>query len=313
MNQDQLKRKIKAFLHDPPEKAIILMQSNTRHEERAKELLRELIEDDDIEEVKRADIEASSADRINLPYFEVKFLEKPVVKHPLSGDVLHEVEELATVNKNEVISKSKSAVDRAIREIKAECGENELKIYLALWRKLPDLIKKHSPDELRPFWSVLPADTRIPDHSIWNHRNATAAFAGGIETLAPAELNQKPETIYNLSFLLFSIGPVQEFIATARKTQDLWMGSYILSYLSWQAMKVVAEECGPDAIVFPDLYKQPLVDKWLASKISLEQPRIDRLSTPTLPNRFLAILPRKGEGGKYLPSEIAARAKSLSQ
>ncbi|MGQ0794198.1 MAG: hypothetical protein ACT4NX_08985 [Deltaproteobacteria bacterium] len=68
MNQDLLKRKIKAFLHDPPEKAIILMQTGNKHEEQAKKLLRELIQEDDIEEVKKADVEASSADRINLPY-----------------------------------------------------------------------------------------------------------------------------------------------------------------------------------------------------------------------------------------------------
>jgi CRISPR-associated protein Cmr2 len=195
-----------------------------------------------------------------------------------------------------------------MQEIKSECGEDPLKIYLTLWRKLPDLIKNHSPTELKLFWNVLPADTRIPDHSIWNHRNATSAFAGGIVTLPSPELNKGQETIYNLSFLLFSVGPVQEFIATARKTQDLWMGSYILSYLSWQAMKVVAEEFGPDVIVFPDLYEQPLVDKWLASKITLEQPDIHGLSTPTLPNRFLAILPQMKEG-KYQPSEIAKRAK----
>ena len=27
--------------------------------------------------------------------------------------------------------------------------------------------------------------------------------------------------------LLFSIGPVQSFIASARKTEDLWAGSYL--------------------------------------------------------------------------------------
>ncbi|HWP91854.1 MAG TPA: type III-B CRISPR-associated protein Cas10/Cmr2 [Thermodesulfobacteriota bacterium] len=308
MSEDFWKLKIKAFLHDPPEKAIILMQEKgVSHEERAKELLREIIEDDGIEEVKRADTNASSADRINLPSFEKKFLDSPVIKHPLSGDGLDKINELSKTDSKAVVENAKTAVDKAIQEIKGECGEDPLKICLTLWRKLPDLIKNHSPNELRPFWSVLPADTRIPDHSIWNHRNATAAFAGGIVTLPASELN-KEETIYNLSFLLFSLGPVQEFIATARKTQDLWMGSYILSYLSWWAMKAVVEEFGPDVIVFPDLYEQPLVDQWLASKIYLEQPNINRLSTPTLPNRFLAILPQMKEG-KYQPSEIAQRTK----
>jgi len=36
--------------------------------------------------------------------------------------------------------------------------------------------------------------------------------------------------------IIFSIGPVQSFIAQARKTQDLWVGSYLLSYLTGVAL-----------------------------------------------------------------------------
>ena len=35
-----------------------------------------------------------------------------------------------------------------------------------------------------------------------------------------------------MAHLLFvHIGPVQEFIAAARKTRDLWFGSWMLSYI----------------------------------------------------------------------------------
>lgn len=36
-------------------------------------------------------------------------------------------------------------------------------------------------------------------------------------------------------YLKFHVGPVQDFIATARRTQDLWMGSWLLAHLSRQA------------------------------------------------------------------------------
>ena len=39
--------------------------------------------------------------------------------------------------------------------------------------------------------------------------------------------------------LMFTIGPVQSFIEASRKTEDLWMGSYILSYLIATAMEKV--------------------------------------------------------------------------
>ncbi|UNL93213.1 type III-B CRISPR-associated protein Cas10/Cmr2 [Paenibacillus polymyxa] len=41
--------------------------------------------------------------------------------------------------------------------------------------------------------------------------------------------------------MLFSIGPVQEFIAQARKTRDLWFGSYVLSEISKKAARELSE------------------------------------------------------------------------
>ena len=39
------------------------------------------------------------------------------------------------------------------------------------------------------------------------------------------------------AFLAFSLGPVQSFIESAVSLRDLWSGSYILSWLTWHAMK----------------------------------------------------------------------------
>ena len=48
----------------------------------------------------------------------------------------------------------------------------------------------------------------------------------------------------NMNILNFSIGPVQGFIARARKTRDFWAGSFLLSYLAGQAMAVILENKG---------------------------------------------------------------------
>src|SRR5712691_6883822 len=56
-------------------------------------------------------------------------------------------------------------------------------------------------------------------------------------------------TTYLLSV---SIGPVQEFIAAARRTRDLWFGSYVLSELSKAAANAVARAGGGiQSLVFP--------------------------------------------------------------
>lgn len=53
--------------------------------------------------------------------------------------------------------------------------------------------------------------------------------------------------------LIISIGPVQEFIASARRSRDLWFGSWLLSELSKAAAhRVVTEQAGDlNCLIFP--------------------------------------------------------------
>ena len=46
-----------------------------------------------------------------------------------------------------------------------------------------------------------------------------------------------------------SVGPVQDFIATARRSRDLWYGSWLLSELSKAAARSIAD--GGGQLVFP--------------------------------------------------------------
>src|SRR5579885_1871964 len=66
--------------------------------------------------------------------------------------------------------------------------------------------------------------------------------------------------------LLFSLGPVQSFIAQARKTRDLMLGSFLLSMLMEAAMKGLDKE----KLVFP-------ADPTIKNDIS------------DLPNKFVAL------------------------
>lgn len=290
MDKKLLIKKIQALLHDPPEKAIIL--GKIGHEGRARDLMAELGLLDEAmipPDVKTADHIASAADRINFPrheHFIADFCSKPVIKHPLSAmefDLKKLPDEFTDIA---------NSVDRAILHLADKYSSDKEKIYLTLWREMLDSLKDKENDKahLGQLWEFLPADTRIPDHSIWEHKKVTSAIAGAL-----------PEP----AFLLFAIGPVQEFIATARKTQDLWAGSYLLSYLSWSAMEVVAEKFGPDSLIFPDLCGQPFAEKWLVDEKKLKLPNIstDELSSPTLPNRFLAIVPENAV------KDIADKAK----
>ncbi len=53
----------------------------------------------------------------------------------------------------------------------------------------------------------------------------------------------------SIKFFHFTLGPVQGFVAQARRTRDFWAGSFILSWLSAIAMRAVQKQGG--IIVFP--------------------------------------------------------------
>src|SRR5713226_6599061 len=50
---------------------------------------------------------------------------------------------------------------------------------------------------------------------------------------------------------LVSIGPVQAFIASARRTRDLWFGSWLLSELSKAAAQEIVNASAENSLIFP--------------------------------------------------------------
>ena len=87
----------------------------------------------------------------------------------------------------------------------------------------------------------------------------------------------------------------------ARSLRDSWSGSYILAWLTFHAMKEIIKDLGPTAIIFPSLRGAPLLDQWLKEEFNLEKPGLnlsdEECRMPSLPNRFLAVVPY-GPGGE---------------
>ncbi|MDH3348453.1 MAG: type III-B CRISPR-associated protein Cas10/Cmr2 [Desulfobulbaceae bacterium] len=97
----------------------------------------------------------------------------------------------------------------------------------------------------------------------------------------------------NKKTIQFSFGPVQGFIAQARRTRDLWAGSYLLSWLAGKAMAGVIREGG--AIMMPDVSNDQLLKAIMleGKDISSKHPACYLGSLPT---RFTAEVPT---GFKY--------------
>ncbi|MBE0069284.1 type III-B CRISPR-associated protein Cas10/Cmr2 [Thermoanaerobacterium thermosaccharolyticum] len=281
MREKLFERKLKAFFHDSPDKPFILL-TGENHEMRAHEICEKLgiVYDDS----KGSDIVASSMERYYLPKnasrnkeLQVVFQNEPEFVHPLSGK---KYSGFLNIRKDVF----KKAVDDAIRELSQKNFNNNFEKFVYIWRYLNEYLKKYTPIEYRKYWDIVPADTRFPNHTIFEHLKVTSSMN--------ADLYNKIN-LNNMTLFIFTIGPVQEYIAQARKTQDLYWGSYILSYLTWVAIEKVIEVYGPDSIIFPDLIEQPLCDFWIEKLFDDEKTDVEDLKTPSIPNRFFAILPTK--------------------
>ncbi|MDI6893167.1 MAG: type III-B CRISPR-associated protein Cas10/Cmr2 [Bacillota bacterium] len=280
-------QKIVAFLHDPPDKLLLGLGD---HESRTQALLTQLLgrppESAELELARKADSVAAAMDRAAFPAQVVVtpsddpdgsratsgatlYWADPEIRHPMSGCEFKDRPPYAMNERLKVSDAYKLVVD----DIATRFAGDPRRMYLALWRRLPEAVD--------PFWRLIPGDTRMVDHSLWDHLDATTAVVGALNRPA---------------LLVLSLGPAQRYIYQARRTQDLWMGSYILSYLAWEAARAIAESIGPDAVLYPALRGQPLVDRWLASDAVAvlkqeEIPDSGRLAVAALPNKLVALVP----------------------
>lgn len=317
------KVKVLAFTHDPPEKPLILLRGKG-HEAGTVARLREYFNrqlDPSREEldalqdcVKKGDWWASAADRPSLPkglVGGVTFTQNPRLIHPLSGNPidLKSLQMDIPVEAVEAVS-----LDHLESLIVEENGRVDWKkTFLSLWRFGPCRPAK----DLGSFWGQLPADTRSPDHTIWEHLSLTSAFAGALA----ADANEEP------ALFLMSFGPVQGFIAQARSVSDLWAGSHFLSRMVWAALEEVCDRYGPDAVLFPNLHGVAMVDLWLYGVLG--EPYMHLWSSPqeksgepewktretdanplfaaALPNRFVALVP--ASAARDLAGEIENKVR----
>lgn len=98
----------------------------------------------------------------------------------------------------------------------------------------------------------------------------------------------------NEKTLHFTFSPVQDFVSQARRTRDLWAGSYLLSWLAGQAMQALVCPQQGGKIILPDVDTDPLFCQICSPEtISLE----DKAAyLGSLPNRFTASIPETLDG-----------------
>jgi CRISPR-associated protein Cmr2 len=113
-----------------------------------------------------------------------------------------------------------------------------------------------------------------------------------------------------LSLVSFTIAGVQDFLAAARTTRDVWNGSYLLSYLAYRATRAMLEGIQQsanrgglaqvfDCVLMPDVRCQPLMQS------AAGQTPDGDLRVANFPNSILLACP----GGQEAAAGLAALAE----
>ena len=311
--------KLRMALHDPPHKPFVLKPGTGGHAAHARRLMERVLgEGVKAGYVRRADLAASGADRPVLNQrrgapggvLTCDFTKSPLATHPLMGEVA-----LAVPVPSDAVAKPPELAERQVHEaldalamfdeqpagaasrpdeeaapIDPVAGEIQLEeTFWWIWRALRDELSMPDGRGSNPLWDLLPADSRCPDHSIWEHLRVAGA-------LAFLDVRDRARHPWLLSV---SVAPVQAFIRESRTFRDFWTSSFLISELAFAAMKPFIERYGPDSILYPDLRGNARMDVWMRRhrESALPAAVADPCTQAALiPDTFVVLAPQGASG-----------------
>ncbi|ABO08708.1 type III-B CRISPR-associated protein Cas10/Cmr2 [Pyrobaculum calidifontis] len=237
-----------ALLHDPPHKALWFEDADYRvydknsHEEEAAKLFDEIFKgmgfggvpgSEESAAVAEADRLAASFDRWALPpspgnyWVKAKYMINPF------GRERREIKKPTPQEFRERLGKFVGEVRRVLEAAKGD----ERWLYFAFYAAYElAWIKAGLP--------TLPADTRVPTHSIFDHLYATASM-----------LNW---TRGGGCLMVVDLPGIQSILKSARKAGDYRAGSLLVSLVAWRVAWRFMERHGPDILLSPTPRFNPL-------------------------------------------------------
>lgn len=290
MIEELFKLKVACLLHDPTIKPL-LFRARVNHENIAKEITDEINKrfnlDININKdvIRKADWIASSTDRF-------------IITELYDRNKVSVINEVYAVN---ILSMKANRLDDTIFDKLIQNWVSRFKdefinwifkdpnkiyglsnklhiIYHIFWRFLIDAtVKSFNIKEM----SLLPADTRVPYYTIYDHLYATSAFVLG------AKDNGR------IGIIHWEAISIQGFIQESRAFRDLWASSFLISLLNTIVIIKLAKEYGFDSILAPNMLYNPLVDLYLYSHTSDERLRIkhEDLRILATPDKGFAVVP----------------------
>ncbi|MFM2244398.1 MAG: hypothetical protein RL071_472 [Pseudomonadota bacterium] len=231
---------------------------------------------------------ADGADRSAFPVVNPGvWSSEPTITHPMQPNARLKLRGTKRTDPAQAMSAALRQLDRLTRPGPGGEVERLERLCLALWRNQRELCAKVGG----PFGEHLPADPQLPDHAAWSTSRIAAAVAGVGHRGDEGEPVLARVTVHG----------VQPYIAESRKARDLWTACMVFGELTWAAMGPIIEACGPEAILYPDLRGNALMDQLLLTREGEEWPaallpdgvRASGAGTRAVPvpNTFAALLP----------------------
>ncbi|MBF0369876.1 MAG: type III-B CRISPR-associated protein Cas10/Cmr2 [Magnetococcales bacterium] len=340
-------RKLQQYFHDSPDKLFFLKTKGGHGKVAAEHFAAFLGLKEGAKPPKKlndtaADVAATGADRPMLTIytwkqkgakpFDLHWPSSPILTHPLDNAPI-DFGSQKIQSKNQAAKERKATrealwkdADEAAKCIASPTPEWDQSIsaktaFFQVWRNYRDKIVSRSDSDNRnnivaqsdrdkihaSMWRHMPADSRDPDHTIWDHLKVTSALSF---------MKRKDSSEARTPWMLrFAIGPVGEYLEEARSSRDLWVGSFLISDLAWHAMKPFVEKYGPDAIVYPDLNGNPRADFGLQEIIPETLPEGAQTASfaSLLPNAFVVLVPRGDQESEHLERLEKLAEKSREQ
>jgi CRISPR-associated protein Cas10/Cmr2 subtype III-B len=289
--------KIYTLLHDPPFKPIILRMQKKGYRKGHKEVSKEIIEkiSPSLGELKDllnkyiekkpividyADWVASSSDRCLIAelYEEINdILHVNVLDTFEQKELNYLADELSLSQFKDKVEEFKEGFCKDLKEILGNAKNLPPNIiYHALWRSLIPLTVKYFNDSNI---ALLPADTRVPYYTIFDHLYTSS---GLIPCLVKGN---------KLGIIHWEAVGTQLFIKQSRAFRDMWASSFLISLINAAVIIKLANEYGFDAIINPNMLFNPIVDLYLSSYLKKIKVDLEELRFPLTPDKGFAFVP----------------------
>lgn len=271
--------KTAALLHDPPNKAWLIVKGKA-HEEEAHKLSEILLKNTVLEnaltklasnEVRNADRLAAGVERWLLSMLGgekegIFYCKKVVLKNCFDPRLFIELRDEPR-NVEEFF--------KYLHKLIARVDDQKI-----AWHLLYSFYEMLWAEQKFPSG---PADTRIPTHSIFDHCYTTAALTNWYLR------STEPKGI----LVVIDIAGVQSFISEARKLKDFWSASYIVSSLMWSILWPFIEKIGPDILIKPTCRDNPFYYHSLFSMLRNRGVEFDFISMGKLCKKFIGYDPQE--------------------